>query len=196
MSMELWDPFEQALSLRSVMDRLLQESFVRPQTTGSMTRGDQGMMLPLDIHESEDAYTLQASLPGVKPEDVQIQITGDTVTIRGETQEKREEKRGDQVLLRERRAGVFSRTVSLPTPIDADHAEARFENGVLTLTLPKSQQAKPRRISVRAGDGRQSISAQNQSGMMQSGQSGQSGQTGSRNEQAAGQGQRAGSASS
>jgi HSP20 family protein len=195
MAMEMWDPFEQALSLRAAMDRLMQESFVRP-TSGSRSRGDQGMMLPLDIRESEDAYTLQASLPGVKPEDVQIQITGDTVTIRGETQENREEKRGDQVIMRERRAGVFARTVSLPTPIDADHADARFENGVLTLTLPKSQQAKPRRVAVRAGDGRQSISAQSQSGTMQSGQSGQSGQTSSRNEQAAGQGQRAGSASS
>lgn len=167
MAMEMWDPFEQALSLRAAMDRLLQDSFVRP-SGGATARGNQSMNLPLDVHESEDAYTVRASLPGVKPDDVQIQITGDTVTIRGQTQEHREEKRGEQVILRERRSGVFMRSFTLPALVDADKAEANIENGELTLTLPKTQEARPRRIEVRGGNGKQPIPAQSQEESKQS----------------------------
>jgi len=152
--MEIWDPFAQATSLRDAMDRLLQESIIRP-SGALMQRGAQAAMLPLDVHESEDSYTIQASLPGVKPEDVQIHITGDTITIRGESQESREERRGEQVIMRERRMGSFARTITLPLPVDSEHAEAKFENGVLTLRLPKAPQAKPRRITVSTADGKQ-----------------------------------------
>jgi HSP20 family protein len=179
MAMEMWDPFAQAMSLRDAMDRLLQESFIRP-SGGSGQRAGQGAMLPLDVHESEDNYTIQASLPGVKPEDVQIQIMGDTVTIRGETRENREERRGEQVIMRERRMGSFARTLTLPAPIDADHVEATFENGVLTLRLPKAQQAKPRRIQVRSGDGQrtQQMDAQSAQGAQQNQQNRQGQATG------------------
>jgi HSP20 family protein len=151
MSMEQWDPFRQAMSLRDVMDRLLEESFVRPSLG---RRGTGGESLAVDVRENEDQYVVEASLPGVKPEDVQIQVTGDTVTIRGETREEREQRRGENVLMRERRMGSFSRSLRLPMPINAERAEAHFEHGVLTLTLPKAEQARPRRIEVRTG-GRQ-----------------------------------------
>lgn len=152
--MEPWDPFTQALSLREAMDRLLQDSFIRP-SGGPGRRGVEGAMLPLDVRESEDGYTIQASLPGVKPEDVQVQIMGDTVMIRGELREEHEERRGEQVILRERRTGGFARTLTLPVPVDAEHIDASFENGVLTLRLPKAQQARPRRIQVRSAAGQQ-----------------------------------------
>ncbi len=156
MSMQLWDPFNDVVSLRDAMDRLLQDSFIRP--SGGRTqreRGGDGAMLPLDLKESEDSYTIQASLPGVKPEDIQVQVVGDTVIIRGEVRDERENKQGEQVVLRERRLGRFARTVTLPMPIDPEHVEATFENGVLTLRLPKSQMAKPRRIEVRSTAGQQ-----------------------------------------
>ena len=146
MSMELWDPFSHAMSLRDAMDRLMQESFIRP--SGGL-RGMNAGSLSLDVHEDADAYTVRASLPGIKPEDVQVQVMGDTITIRGETHEEHEQKSGERALLRERHAGSFSRTVTLPMPIDGEHAEASFENGVLTLSLPKEPQARPRRIQVR-----------------------------------------------
>lgn len=146
MSMELWDPFGHALSLRDAMDRLLQDSFIRPPAG---MRGMSAGSLPLDVHEDENSYTLRASLPGIKPDEVQVQVMGDTITIRGETHEEREQKDGGRVLLHERHSGSFSRTLTLPTPIDSEHAEANFENGVLTLTLPKEAQARPRRIQVR-----------------------------------------------
>lgn len=157
MAMELWDPFGQAMSLRDAMDRLLQDSFIRP-SNASGRRGGDGAMLPLDVRESDDRYTVQASLPGVKPEDVQVQIMGDTVTIRGETREDREEKRGEHDILHERRMGAFVRTLQLPAPVDSEHAEATLNNGVLTLQLPKTQQAMQRRIEVKSADGQQAQS--------------------------------------
>jgi HSP20 family protein len=143
MALEPWDPFGQMVSLREAMDRLLQDTFVRPSQGWRQTDGNK---LALDVHEEENDYKIEASLPGVKPEDVQIQVMGDTVTIRGEMHVEREEKRKGNELLRERRTGSFVRTFSLPMAVDADHAHAQFENGVLTLVLPKAEAAKPRRI--------------------------------------------------
>lgn len=147
MAMELWDPYNQMMSLREAMDRLLQDTFVRPSVGWQSAERNR---LALDVREEENDYKVEASLPGVKPEDVQIQVTGDTVTIRGDMREEREQKQGGNVLLHERRAGSYTRTFTLPMPIDADHAAAHFEHGVLTLTLPKAEQARPRRIQVQS----------------------------------------------
>jgi HSP20 family protein len=86
-------------------------------------------------------------LPGIKPEDVQLTVHGDMVTIRGETKSE-EEKKGEHYHLRELRYGQFQRTVRLSTPVIADKAQAQFENGVLTLTLPKAEEAKPKQIKI------------------------------------------------
>src|SRR3954470_22927189 len=143
MAIERWDPFREAISLRDAMNSLLQESFVRPGGTG------QGALstLPLDVTETENDFVVKASLPGVKPEDVEITVHGDTLTIRGESKAE-EEKKGEQWHLRERRFGSFQRSVSLATPVNSDQAQAHYEHGVLTLTLPKSEAAKPRQIKV------------------------------------------------
>lgn len=148
MSMEIWDPFNQAMSLRDAMDRLLQESIVRP---GPSRRGTETEALALDVRETENEYTLEASLPGVRPEDIQIQVAGETVTIRAETRHEREQKQGEHMLMRERRMGTYYRSLTLPMPINADHVQAHFENGVLRLELPKAEQARPRRIEVWSG---------------------------------------------
>ncbi|MDB5352231.1 MAG: hspA 2 [Planctomycetota bacterium] len=146
MAIELWDPFREAVSLRDAMNTLLQESFVRP---GNAPAKPNAVPLLIDVSESEDAYTVKASLPGVKPDDVQITVQGDTLMIRAETTAE-EEQKGEQWHIRERRVGVFQRSITLPTPVDADKAQAQFDNGVLTLTLPKSDAAKPRQIKVGA----------------------------------------------
>lgn len=159
MAMELWDPLGQAMSLREAMDRLFQDSFLR-MPGGPARRGAGENVLALDVSESDDSYTIQASLPGVKPDDVQVQVVGDTMTIRGEVREDREDQRDQQVILRERRAGSFMRTLTLPVPVDAEHAEATFKQGVLTLRLPKAQHAQPRRIEVRSADSQQASQAQ------------------------------------
>jgi len=144
MAIERWDPFREAVSLRDAMNSLFQESFIRP---GSLQARDGATPLLLDISETEDEYVVEASLPGIKPEDVQITVHGDTLTIRGETKAE-EEKKGQAWHLRERRFGSFQRSVALATPVDSDKAQAHFENGVLTLRLPKAEQAKPRQIKV------------------------------------------------
>jgi len=144
MSLERWEPFREAVSLRDAMNQLFQESFVRPGQNGPS--GSTGT-LPLDVRETPDAFVVQASLPGFKPDDVQITVHGDTVVIRGE--HKAEEKKDEGTWhLRERRAGSFQRAFSLATPVDSDKADAQFENGVLTLTLPKSEKAKPKQIKI------------------------------------------------
>jgi HSP20 family protein len=144
MSIERWDPFHEAISLRDAMNSLFQDSFVRP----GVVPAQHGLSaLPLDVGETENDFVIKAALPGVKPEDVQITVHGDTLTIRGESKVE-EEKKGEHWHLRERRSGVFQRSLSLSTPVDSDKAQAEFENGVLTLTLPKSEAAKPRQIKV------------------------------------------------
>jgi HSP20 family protein len=144
MAIQVWDPFHEMLSLRDAMSSLLQESFVRP--SGMPAEGVTAM-LPLDLSEKENEYIVKASLPGIRPEDVQISAHGDTLTIRGEMKAE-QEKQDERYHLRERRYGQFQRTVRLPTPINPDKAQAQFENGVLTLILPKAEESKPKQIKI------------------------------------------------
>src|SRR3954451_20581646 len=143
MAIQLREPYREMISLRDAMNSLFQESFVRP---GGQTEGG-ALMLPLDITENENEFIVRASLPGVRPEDVQITAHGDTLTIRGEIKED-QEKKDEQYHLRERRFGLFQRTVTLPTTISADKAQAQFDNGVLTLILPKAEESKPKQIRI------------------------------------------------
>jgi len=136
------------VGLRDAVNSLLRESFVPPNGARS-ERGAAAFTLPLDITEAENDFMVRASMPGIKPEDVQTTILGDTLTIRGESKAGAEQK-GQNWLVRERRSGSFQRSVSLGTPINADKASAQFEQGVLTLTLPKSEQARPKQIKVSA----------------------------------------------
>src|SRR4051794_36381965 len=119
MMIERWDPFREAISLRDAVNTLLQESFVRP---GGLSAPNGQATLPLDVTETADEFVVKASLPGVKPEDVQITVLGDTLTIRGESKAE-EEKQGEQWHLRERRFGAFQRSVTLSTPVNADQAQ-------------------------------------------------------------------------
>lgn len=144
MAIERWDPFREAVSLRDAMNSLFQESFVRPSGP-SAQNGQQP--LPLDVSESENEYVVKASMPGVKPEDVQVTIRGDTLSIRGDVSAE-EEKQGERWYVRERRCGSFQRSVVLGEPVDAGKAESQYEHGVLTLKLPKAEAAKPHQIKI------------------------------------------------
>ncbi len=156
MAIHVWDPFREAVSLRDAMNALFQESFIRPTTA---TAQDGASVLPLDVCETENDFVIKASVPGVKPEEVEITVQGDRVTIRGETKVE-EESKGERWHLRERRSSSFQRTLNLGTPVNADKAESHYEHGVLTLTLPKAEEAKPRQIKVR---GTAQIGSQNAS---------------------------------
>jgi HSP20 family protein len=145
MAIERWDPFREAISLRDAMNTLLQESFVRPS---GMSAQSGYASLPLDVCETENEFVVKAALPGVKPDDVQVTVHGDTLTIRGESKAE-EDKQGEHWHIRERRFGAFQRAVALSTPVNSDKAQAHYEHGVLTLTLPKSESAKPRQIKLK-----------------------------------------------
>jgi len=142
-----WEPFRDLISLREAMDRLFEESFVRP-SGGQLAPAGMGA-LAVDVYETDDAVVVKSAIPGVKPEDIDVSITGDTLTIKGETQAE-EEVKEENYFRRERRYGSFSRSVAIPLPVVAAKAEAEFENGVLTLTLPKAEEVKPKAIKIKA----------------------------------------------
>jgi len=147
MSIERWQPLSELMSLRQAMDRLFEDSFVRP-SRGLVTLSE--IAAPaLDVYQTSNEVVVKAALPGLKPEDVNIDITGETLTIRGESKAEQEIKKEDY-LYKERRYGSFSRSVILPSGLKTDKAEATMENGILTLTIPKLEEVKPKKISVKA----------------------------------------------
>ncbi len=147
MSIVRWEPLSELMSLREAMDRLFEESFVRPRAALMPFFGAGG--LALDMYETEDALVVTADVPGIKAEDLDISITGDVLTIKGETKMEQEVKR-ENYHRQERRYGAFSRSVALPVSVNADKAEAKFKDGVLTLTIPKAEEARPKVIKVKS----------------------------------------------
>jgi HSP20 family protein len=141
-----WEPLRDFVSLRDAMDRLFEESFIAPPRGWLAPLG--AAELALDLYETAEDVTVKAALPGIKPADVEITITGNTLHLRGESNEENEIKEKNY-LRRERRFGSFERTIALPGGLKADQAEATFENGVLTLRVPKSEQSKTKTIKVK-----------------------------------------------
>ncbi len=137
-------PFGELMTFRSAMDRLFDDEFFRP--LWSITDRE-AMSLPLDVSTTPEALLVEASLPGVKPEDVEITVEDGTLTISGRTADERQVEEGSH-LVQEIRRGSFSRSVTLPTGLEADRAVATFENGVLSLRIPKAEQVKPRQIKI------------------------------------------------
>ena len=150
-----FDPLSEMVSLRSAMDRLFEDSFVSP--TGWRTlSGGESVTPAIDVHETADDLVVTAVLPGIKPEDVEITMTGQTLTLRGEFKADDEVER-DQYLYRERRYGSFSRSLQLPVRVEGDQAEATFTDGILRLRVPKAEEVKPRQIRINAGGNGQAI---------------------------------------
>ncbi|MDX9803203.1 MAG: Hsp20/alpha crystallin family protein [Dehalococcoidales bacterium] len=139
-----WEPFRDMMTLRQAMDRLFEDSFVRPAGFGGVSMPE----VALDMKETDADVVVKAELPGVKPEDVDVSVSEGILTIKGENREEQEEKEANYYR-RELRYGSFSRSISLPAAVNADKAEAVFENGVLTLTLPKAEEARPKQIKVK-----------------------------------------------
>jgi HSP20 family protein len=165
MTMDRWDPFRDMLTFREAMDRWLQQGI---SGTGQLLSTMRPEAVPIDLIERDDAFELRASVPGVKPEDVEVTIQGERITVRTESKAE-QERRGETWLMREHRSGIQQRSVTLPSPVSSENAEARIELGVLSLRLPKAQGALPRRISVASGSeqtgvGRASAAATEQPG--------------------------------
>lgn len=142
------DPMRDFVSLREAMDRLLEDSFIRPSglLTGDGWRG----AAPCDLYQANDEFVPKASLAGISPDDIEVNATSDSVTIRGEFKADAEVKQ-EQWVRQERRFGTFQRTFGLPAEIDPNKVEATFEHGALTLALPKAEAVRPKQIKVKAG---------------------------------------------
>jgi HSP20 family protein len=138
-------PLGELVSLRQAMDRLFEDSFVRSRPWG--LNGESATALPLDITSSTDALIVEAALPGVPPEDVEITVEDGTLTIHAESHTERKDEDG-QTLINEIRRGSLTRAVALPTGLEPDKAEATFEHGVLHLRIPKAEAVKPRQIRI------------------------------------------------
>ncbi len=136
-----WDPLQEAMDFRRAMDQVMQRTFSVPD--GQLPQFE----LAMDIYETPDAYEIEASMPGIDPEDVDITMNNNVLTIRGETKAE-EEKKDRNYHLRERRVGSYVRSITLPSSIKEDAIEAHYENGVLKLRLPKAEEAKPKHIQI------------------------------------------------
>ena len=144
MAITRWDPFRDLLNLQNEMTRLFGRAY------GEETEGTRANWAPpIDIYETPDAYRVVAELPGFGPDDVDVTVNEGTLTIKGERKfyDEVNEENFHRV---ERRFGSFQRIVSLPAQVEADKVEANFDKGVLTVSIPKAERAKPRRIEIKA----------------------------------------------
>jgi len=167
------DPFREALSLRRAMDQLLEQSFIQP----SLLPGFTAQTAPMDVCETSNGYEADVALPGVRPEDIEVIVDTNTLTIRGcfsHQNEHQGQRRGEQSegerpapqpqqgraprhqqghnwLLQEIPSGTFERTITFPRPINMNNVQTKFENGILTILLPISEASRPKRLSITSG---------------------------------------------
>jgi HSP20 family protein len=153
MTVSRWDPFQDLLSIQDEMNQLFTRAFGRERPGQPGEAVQQRLWAPaLDISERKDAYVVSVEVPGVKPEELDITLEDGLLTIQGERRFTQESS--DQQFHRvERRYGSFRRSITLPSRVQADQIEASFENGVLEVVVPKAEEAKPKKITVRPGAG-------------------------------------------
>lgn len=142
-----FEPFREMVSLRDAMSRLFEESFLRP---GVFESENTAVLAPIDVYETKDNVVLKAAVPGLKPEDLDISITGDVLTIKGEYKTEEQPEKERNYLRQERRYGSFTRQLTLPTAVDTNNVTASFENGILTLEMPKKEAVKPKSVKIMA----------------------------------------------
>ena len=139
-----WEPARDMMTLREAMDRLFDDAFTRP-----LSLRDGWTVPAIDMYQTDDEVVVKAALPGIKADEVQINITGEVLTLKGEVKHE-EDKKEKARHIHEQRWGSFERSLVLPTEVVADKTKAEFENGVLTITLPKAEEVKPRVINIKA----------------------------------------------
>lgn len=146
-----WDPVQDMLTLREAMNQLFEESFVAPST---LHRRAEGFVPALDLSETEDGYTVELAVPGMKAEDLEITMENSVLTIKGQVKQETEDRKRNYHRI-ERRFGTFQRSVSLPTTVKTDAIKAELNDGVLRLDIPKAEEVKPRKITVSVSPGKQ-----------------------------------------
>jgi HSP20 family protein len=145
-----WDPFQDLLAIQDEMNQLFGQATGQGGRTTGGEAGTRAWAPALDIAERNDAYVVTVEVPGIKPEQLDITIENGALTISGERRFETETKE-EQYHRIERRYGAFRRSITLPDRVKADAVEASFEDGLLQVVVPKAEEAKPKRIEVRAG---------------------------------------------
>lgn len=138
-----WDPWRELVTLRGAVHTLLGDGAIVPRAGNGLAQD----LVPIDVLETADAFVVQLPLPGVEPSDVAITVLRDHLRISGEL--PADEPGEGRWLLRERRFGPFERSLTLPAPVSAERAVAEFNQGVLTIRLPKADEVRPKTIPVR-----------------------------------------------
>jgi len=142
-----WRPFGELSSLRREMDRLWENFFGEKPLTRMWERE---WAPSLDISETRDNFVVKAEVPGIDAKDIDISLTGDVLTIKGEKKQEREEKEEDYHLV-ERSYGSYSRSVRLPAEVESNKIKASYKNGILNITLPKSEKVKAKEVKIKVG---------------------------------------------
>lgn len=143
-NLTLWEPMREMMSLREAMDLLFDDAFTRPLSISGVSASP-----AIDMYQTDENVVVKAALPGLNPEDVDITVTGESLTLRGEY--KQETEQNDvNYHIREQRSGSFNRAILLPTDVQSNKAKADFENGVLTITMPIAEEVKPKSITIKA----------------------------------------------
>ncbi len=137
------NPVREMLTFRNALDRMFDDSFFAPFKSGDLV--DWG--LPLDVMEKDDNFIVKASIPGINPADLEITLENDVLTLKGETKSETDEQT-ERYHLRERRVGRFGRAITFPVRVNGEAVNADYKDGVLTLTVPKAEEVKPRRINI------------------------------------------------
>jgi HSP20 family protein len=146
MAIDRWAPMREFMTLRQAMDRLFEDSYVSPERMGTQ-QAERSIRLPIDAYATENELVIVAPIPGADPDKVEITIEGDTLVIKGEMRPPLENV---SYIFQERAYGPFSRSLTLNVPVQSEKAEATFENGLLILSIPKSEAVKPKSIKVKA----------------------------------------------
>ena len=146
MALVRWNPWSDLFSLHNQMDQLFQSTLPQPESRN----GGEHFSLPVDIRQSDEAFTIEASVPGFDPQNVEVTFEDGVLSIKG-TYNDEHERSGDGYVRRERRTGSVYRQIGLPAEVRADEISAAFHNGVLTVTVPRAAKAQPKRIPVSTG---------------------------------------------
>src|SRR4051794_39871388 len=147
-----WNSMRDVISISDAIDRLFDQAFLMPNS------GSNGGAPNIDVMENADNVVVKAELPGFNPDNVDVRVEGNLLSLRGEYKEENEKQEG-QYHLRERRQSSFNRMIPLPASVNTEKATAEFDNGVLTLTLPKQEESKPKRININAKNNGQSLNS-------------------------------------
>lgn len=138
-----WNPVREIAAMQNLMDRLMDSMVTGDETVSA------GRPLALDVTETKEAYTVKTALPGVDAENIRVNLEDDVLIIEAEMPERTTEREDHKVLIKEMSYGKFSRRVRLPQTVNSEEVVAEYNDGILTLTLPKSPETQPRAIPVR-----------------------------------------------